>query len=87
MTYVMNFEEMRMAAEKRIVVWLERRYTEKLSPLCFNGSEFMGLSETNYLLLSECDEEHSDYNLTYRVWRNMPTQDIRQKTKWRDKHG
>lgn len=83
--HVMNYEEIRRAAEERTVVWEEFREKEKIIPLCFNGTDFVGLSDRDYLLLIECDEEScEDYNWNYRLWNNMPTSLQRKDAKWKE---
>lgn len=85
MTHVMNFEEIKEAAEKRNVVWQEFKSKEKMIPMIFDGTDFVNISNNKYLLLCECDEEDCwDYNWQYRLWNNMPTTLERKKTKWKD---
>lgn len=85
MTHVMNYEEIKEAAKKRNIIWEELRGREKLRPMAFNGTDFVGLSEEYYLLLCECDEEDCpDYNWNYRIWNNMPTTLERKNAKWKE---
>ena len=83
--HVMNYDEIVKAAENKNVVWEELRSDEKIRPLCFNGTDFVGLSYEYYLLLCECDEEIcEDYNWNYRLWNNLPSSLQRKETKWKE---
>ena len=85
MAHVMDFNEIKDAASRRVVVWQEFRLQDKLRPMMFNGTDFVGLTEEHYLLLAECDEENcQDYNWSYRVWNNMPNSLERKMNKWKE---
>ena len=83
--HVMTYPEIVQAAENGTVVWEELRDEDKVRPLCYNGTDFVGLSYEYYLLLIECDEkECEDYNWNYRLWNNMPTASQRKEARWKE---
>ena len=72
-------------AKERNIIWEEFKNQDKVRPLCFDGTNFTGLTSEYYLLLCECDEDDClDYNWIYRVWNNMPTTLERKVTHWKE---
>jgi hypothetical protein len=85
MAHVMNYQEILTAAEKRKTIYEELRLKERIRPLRFDGVDFVGVKDNCFLMLMECDEEVCmDYNLYYRCWNKMPSDEERSNAFWKE---
>ena len=85
MAHVMNYSEIKEAADKSKIIYEESRTLGIVRPLRFDGVDFVGVKHKCYLLLIECDEETcQDYNLFYRCWDEEPTQELMDSTPWKE---
>ena len=84
MTHVMTYPEIVEASNNGSTIFEEVQLSDRIRPMKFDGYAFTGIGSKHYLLLEECDEEHCvNYNLYYRCWNEMPTDEEREKAKWK----
>lgn len=85
MPHVMNYKEIKDAADSGRIIYEEIRTTGIVRPLRYDGVDFVGVKHNCYLLLMECDEDDcADYNMFYRCWDEEPSEDLMNKTPWKD---
>ena len=86
MARVMTYPDIVAASRSGSIIYEELNGKERIRPLKFDGVDFVGTEDKHhYLLLMECDEEECwDYNLYYRCWDSMPTDEQRANTPWKE---
>ena len=84
MTHVMTYPEIVEASKNGSTIFEEVRLSDRIRPMKFDGYDFVAVVSNHYLCLAECDEETCmDYNLYYRCWNEMPTDEEREKAEWK----
>lgn len=85
MIHVLTYPEILEAANKGAVIYEEHQGKDRVRPMKFDGVDFVALDKSSFLLLMECDEEDcEDYNLYYRCWSDMPSDELRAATPWKE---
>lgn len=84
MPHVMSYDEILEATKNDTIIYEEIRSTGIVRPLKFDGVDFVGVKHRCYLLLMECSDDCPDYNLHYRCWTGEPSQELMDKTPWKE---
>ena len=85
MAHVMTYPEIIEASKNHSIIYEELKGRSRVRPLKFNGVDFAGTEDDCYLLLIECDEDEcADYNWHYRCWNEMPSDELRANTAWKE---
>lgn len=86
MPRVMTYQEIVAASRNGSIIYEELNGKQRIRPMKFDGVDFVDIEDKkHYLLLMECDEEECwDYNLYYRCWNGMPTDEERKKAPWKE---
>jgi len=85
MAHVMDYQEILDAAHSGKIIYDESRTLGIVRPLKFDGTDFVGVKHHCYLPLDKCDENNCiDYNMFYRCWDEEPSEELKEKTPWKD---
>lgn len=86
MSHVLTYSEIVAASRSGDIIYEELNGKQRIRPLKFDGVDFVGTEDPNhYLLLMECNEEDCwDYNLYYRCWDSIPSDELRASTPWKE---
>lgn len=86
MSHVLTYSEIVAASRSGDIIYEELNGKQRIRPLKFDGVDFVGTEDPNhYLLLMECNEEDCwDYNLYYRCWDSIPSDELRASIPWKE---